>query len=326
MQIELLLLYGTAFIAILLIAEGLYFAVLGRGVGTRRNVNRRLRLLESGATRGEIMSNLRREPWDGGALGRISPEIVALGQAFDRRLSQAGLTMSVDQFMIAAAAAVFLFILAGHLFLGLGLFVSAAAALAITAAGAVCVIAARRVRRLRRFGEQLPDAIDLIVRSLEAGHPINVALGLVAQEMADPIGTEFGLTVDEVTYGLSVPEALENMSNRVAHADIRYVIVSIKIQHGTGGNLAEVLSNVARVLRERLRMVKKIKAISAEGRISAILLSCLPFFVLGGIWAFNPGYYRGVQDDPLFPAIMESGAALLLVGIGAMWRMVNIRI
>jgi tight adherence protein B len=151
-------------------------------------------------------------------------------------------------------------------------------------------------------------------------------MGLVAREMSDPIGSEFGLVVDEVTYGLSVPEALENMSVRVAHADIRYVIVSIKIQHGTGGNLAEVLANVSRVLRDRLRMFKKIKAISAEGRISAGLLSCLPFFVLGGIGVFNPEYYRGVGEDPMFPGMMGLGGGLLVAGIVVMWRMVNIRV
>ncbi|MFO0997838.1 MAG: type II secretion system F family protein [Alphaproteobacteria bacterium] len=326
MQLELFLLYGTAFIAILLIAEGLYFTFLGRGVGTRRNLNRRLQLIDSGASRDEVMSSLRREAWGGGLLSRLSPELLAFGQSIDRRLNQAGMRLSVEQMALIVAIGTLVLALAARLFLALGMVASLAGGLVAASAGAALIVTIRRARRLRRFGEQLPEAIDLIVRSLEAGHPINVALGLVASEMSDPIGTEFGLTVDEVTYGLSIPEALENMSARVAHADIRYVIVSIRIQHGTGGNLAEVLSNVSRVLRDRLRMFKKIKAISAEGRISAILLSCLPFFVLGGIWVFNPNYYRGVQDDPMFPMIMGAGAGLLLAGIVVMWRMVNIRV
>ena len=172
----------------------------------------------------------------------------------------------------------------------------------------------------------MPDALDIIVRSLHSGHPINSAIAMVAEEMPDPIGSEFGIAVDEITYGLDLRQALENMSLRIDHQDLQYIIISIKIQHGTGGNLAEVLTNVSTVIRRRFHMYRKIKAISAEGRWSAYILSALPFIVLGAITILNPAYYKGVEDDPLFPIFMIGGLVIMIFGIIVMWRLVKIRV
>ena len=114
-----------------------------------------------------------------------------------------------------------------------------------------------RANRVKKFSEQLPDALDIMVRSLQAGHPISAAMSLVSKEMSDPIGTEFGIAVDEMTYGLDMRDALESMGRRMEVQDFQYVVVSINIQHETGGNLAEVLRNLSTVIRDRFRMFKK---------------------------------------------------------------------
>ena len=183
-----------------------------------------------------------------------------------------------------------------------------------------------RTKRIKDFGEQLPDALDIMVRSLQAGHPISAAVSLVSKEMNDPIGTEFGIAVDEMTYGLDMREALYNMGRRIEIQDFQYVVVSINIQHETGGNLAEVLRNLSMVIRDRFRMFKKIRALSSEGRLSAVVLSFLPFAVGAIIFTGNPGFYLNVADDPLFLPMMGAALGLMLAGIFIMYRMVNFRV
>lgn len=184
----------------------------------------------------------------------------------------------------------------------------------------------RAAARKRKFGEQLPDALDIMVRSLRAGHPINAAMGLVAREMSDPMGTEFGIAVDEMTYGLEMDEALENLSDRVQVEDFNYVVMSIGIQRETGGNLAGVLAGLSHVIRERSRMFLKVRALSSEGRISALVLCILPFAVGGLIFAGNPKYYTEAVGDPLFLPLFGLAFLNLLLGIYMIYRMVNFRV
>ena len=190
----------------------------------------------------------------------------------------------------------------------------------------IVYLMSRKATRLRKFSEQLPDALDIMVRSLQAGHPISAAISLVCKEMEDPIGTEFGIAVDEMTYGLAIHEALENMGRRIEVQDFQYVVVSMNIQNETGGNLAEVLRNLSTVIRDRFRMFKKVRALSSEGRLSAVVLSFLPFAVGALIFVGNPGFYLSVIDDPLFLPIMGGALGLMLDGIFIMYRMVNFRI
>ena len=180
--------------------------------------------------------------------------------------------------------------------------------------------------RKRKFGQQLPDALDIMVRSLRAGHPINAAMGLVAKEMSDPMGTEFGIAVDEMTYGLEMDEALENLSDRVQVEDFNYVVMSISIQRETGGNLAGVLAGLSHVIRERARMFLKVRSLSSEGRISALVLCILPFVTAGLIFAGNPDYYTKVVGDPLFLPMASLAIVNLLLGIFIIYRMVNFRV
>lgn len=152
----------------------------------------------------------------------------------------------------------------------------------------------RRSRKMTKFGRQLPESVDLITRSLKAGHPVPVAISMVAREMPDPIGSEFGMVADEVTYGSDLVTALNHLYERVGHPDLPLLVSSVSIQSTTGGNLREILEGLSSVIRDRLKMKAKIKAISAEGRMSAIFLSAMPIILFMVLLALIPNYYGGI--------------------------------
>jgi len=184
-----------------------------------------------------------------------------------------------------------------------------------------------RRKRIARFSEQLPDAIDVIVRGVRSGYPFTVALGLVAKEMNDPIGTEFGMTSDEISFGSDMGTALDNLFHRVGHEDLLYVVMSIKIQNQTGGNLAEILSRLARLLRERAILRLKVRAISAEGRLSGIFLTAMPFVLFAVISLMKPDYFFNdvVGNHPITMPALIVGLTLLAVGNVIIYRMVNFK-
>ncbi len=157
----------------------------------------------------------------------------------------------------------------------------------------------KAAKKTAAFGAQLADAIDLITRSLKAGHPVPVAISMVAREMADPIGTEFGLVVDEVTYGSDLVTALNNLYDRVDLPDLPLLISSISIQSTTGGNLREILEGLSLVVRDRFKMKRKIRAISAEGRMSAMFLSAMPILLFFALQFIVPGYYSEIWGETL---------------------------
>jgi tight adherence protein B len=182
-----------------------------------------------------------------------------------------------------------------------------------------------RQKRIVRFTELLPDAIDVIIRGVRVGYPLPIALDLAAREMPDPIGSELGMTSDEITFGQDVRTAVENLYRRVGHEDLLFFVVAINVQNQTGGNLAEVLSRLSRLLRNRSKLRLKIRALSAEGRVSAVVLSLMPFILFGGIGLISPGYFGEIRNDPLVTPALIYGAISLLFGNMVMYRMVHFR-
>jgi tight adherence protein B len=183
-----------------------------------------------------------------------------------------------------------------------------------------------RGRRQKAFGAQFPDGLDIIVRSLRAGHPVPVALNMVAREMKDPIGSEFGIVVDEITYGSDLESALRNLYFRIGQDDLPLFVTAVAIQGSTGGNLGEILENLSGVIRQRFKMRRKIRALAAEGRASALILSSLPIAMFLIIQIIAPDFYASVWHEELTK--MALGAAGTWMGIGnfIMFRMVNFRI
>ena len=183
-----------------------------------------------------------------------------------------------------------------------------------------------RGRRRKKFSAQFPDAIDIITRSLRAGHPVPVAIGMVGREMTDPIGSEFGMVTDEVTYGADLETAIRSLFYRVGSDDLPLFVTAVAIQGTTGGNLGEILENLSRVIRERFKMRRKIKALASEGRASALILSSLPFGIFGVIFFLVPDFYGSVWGEPLTKIGLLLAGCWMGVGNFIMYRMVNFKI
>jgi tight adherence protein B len=311
----LFLIYGAIFLATILLIEGIFSMLADLKHGSRRNINRRLKLLNEGNSTESVLRTLRRDLRKG----------LLAGTELDRMIAQAGWTLSAGRFVMLLASMT--------VAIGAGLSVSGLVSPVIGATMGVLLgsvvpflhLRMTKARRLKKFSEQLPDALDIIVRSLRAGHPVAAAMSLAAKEMPDPIGSEFGITVDEMTYGLTLPDALGKMAERVDQGDLKFVVVAISIQHGSGGNLAEVLAGISAVIRARFRMKHKIRALSAEGRISAIILSVLPFLVSTAIFVLRGEYYLEHANDPRIYIAVGSGFLLMIVGMIVMYRMVRFR-
>ena len=203
--------------------------------------------------------------------------------------------------------------------------------LAAIAAFVLCMvlpIIAVRLQRTQRINElvrQLPDALDMMARGLKVGHPLQTSLASVANEMPDPIGTEFGLVVDQVSFGDELVDAFNEFADRLNQEDIHYLSTAIAIQHGTGGDLARVLTVLSRVIRERLTMRRKVKAVSAEGRLSAAILSVVPVIIFVGLNVMSPSYYGDIADEPLAKPLVVSVVGLVILNAFILRRLVAIR-
>src|SRR5262249_19474024 len=170
-----------------------------------------------------------------------------------------------------------------------------------------------------------PDSLDIIVRSLRAGHPVPVAINMVAREMKDPIGSEFGVVVDEITYGADLESALRNLYFRIGQDDLPLFVTAVAIQGSTGGNLGEILENLSGVIRERFKMRRKIRALAAEGRASALILSSLPIAMFLIIQVVAPDFYASVWNEDITKTALAIAGAWMGVGNLIMFKMVNFR-
>jgi tight adherence protein B len=188
------------------------------------------------------------------------------------------------------------------------------------------VLKFKRSRRQKKFGAQFADALDIIVRSLRAGHPVPISINMVAREMADPIGSEFGIVGDEITYGADLETGMRNLYFRIGQDDLPLFVTAVAIQSSTGGNLGEILENLSAVIRQRFKMRRKIRALASEGRASAMILSSLPILMFLVIQIITPDFYASVWHEDLTKICLAGAAAWMAIGNLIMFRMVNFRI
>ena len=181
-------------------------------------------------------------------------------------------------------------------------------------------------RTRKKMQEQFPVAVDVFVRGLRAGHPIAAALDLLTAEMPDPMGSQFGLVVDEVTYGADLRDALQAMANRWDLDEMRMFVVSLSVQNETGGNLAEILENLSTVIRERASMMMKVRALSSEGRMTGVMLTGLPIFAFTTLFIANPAFYLDVSDDPAFLPGFIGLVLLYIIGFVSIRRLVDLKV
>jgi len=300
-------------------AEGAYLLLYTKA-SYRKNINRRLKVMDTKTDRESVLVQLRRERGLTSG-GDYRLPLINLNQL----LLQSGLSIGFSRLMLIVAV---LMVVA---FAGTMVFDGNAshAFLASLFCGLVLpvlVLKFLRGRRQKKFAAQFPDGIDIIVRSLRAGHPVPVAITMVAREMADPIGTEFGIVTDEVTYGADLETAMRNLYFRVGTDDLPLFVTAVAIQGSTGGNLGEILENLSRVIRERFKMRRKIRSLAAEGRASAMILSSLPIAMFLVIFFLVPDFYASVWDQSLTKIGLGLAACWMGIGNFVMYRLVNFRI
>lgn len=306
-------------VTVFLVFEAGYL-VISKRRSYKGRVNRRLKIFADADSQQDVLQILRRER------GLTSEGKYRLPLIwFNRLLTQSGLGVSATRLLTMAAIPAMAAFVGVYVFTHI-LLASFGAALGIAFLLPVFIMLFLRRKRRGKFEALLPDAVDVLVRSLRAGHPLPVAISMVGREMPDPIGTEFGMTADEMTYGLDLEASMNNMSSRVGQDDLALLVVAISIQAKTGGNLAEILANLSKVLRARFKMRRRVKAVSAEGRVSAIGLSALPFIVFGLVNFMVPGFYGDVWGEPITKQILGFAVGLMSVGNMIMFRMVNFRI
>ncbi len=184
----------------------------------------------------------------------------------------------------------------------------------------------KRKKRFASFQRQLPEALDLMARALRAGHAFSVGMKMVGDEFPDPVGPEFARTVEEISFGIDVPEALGNLTTRVECADLKFFVTALSVQRETGGNLAEIIEAISRLIRQRYELLGRVQALSAEGKISAYILIALPFVMAGVLWTLNEEYMTLLFEDPLGHIMMGGGAFMMLLGAFVMKNMIQIKV
>ena len=186
------------------------------------------------------------------------------------------------------------------------------------------VIAWKRSKRLRKFEEHLPEALDLLGRAVRAGHSFTTGLELIAQECAEPIAGEFRATFEEQNLGLPLRESLLNLTERVPLVDVRMLVTALLIQRDTGGNLAEILDELSRVIRERFRIYRDVGVKTAQGKLTAAILIALPLIMLAAMGSLNPSYIRVLFDDPTGRILLMGAAGMQFFGSLILWKIVHI--
>lgn len=311
-----LLLFAGVFLGVLLAFEGIR-QLLSRRETAREATSRRMRLINAGVAAEEVLRILNppvQKNWLGG-----TPFVHDLPLL----LRQAGVRLGAGRFLALCMLGSLPLAAAGTFLLPPLLTVPVA--VLATVLLAVAVLRQVSARRLARLTAQLPDALDLMARGLKVGHPLNATIASVAENMPDPIATEFGILVDQVSFGEEIVDAFRGLASRIDTEDFNQLSAAVAIQHGTGGNLARVLRVLADVIRKRAIMKRKIHALSSEGRISAQILSVIPVAIFGASSILSPQYYWDVADDPLFKPIAIVTILLVIANALVLRKLVSFK-
>ncbi|MFN3292235.1 MAG: type II secretion system F family protein [Gemmobacter sp.] len=315
------LIYGLVALGVFLLVEGIYLTVFGKSISLDRKVNRRLALLEKGGNREQVLEQLRKEMSQ-----HMKSRGIPLYSVLAAKAQKANIAFS-PQALVG--------IMVGMSLLAyLGLTVGTEAEPAVRALVSVVIgfggvyvwVNKKAKKRLDLLEEQLPDAVELMVRSLRVGHPFSSAIGIVAKEVPDPLGTEFGVISDEAAYGRDISESLKALAERMDMQDLRFLAVAVSIQQQSGGNLAEVLDGLAKVIRSRFKLFRRVKAITAEAKWSGMFLSGFPIVAMVLIQVLKPDYYDDVKETAYFIPTALVVATFLVINVIYMKIMVNIKV
>ncbi|QJD90790.1 type II secretion system F family protein [Duganella dendranthematis] len=313
------------FAAVILMLEGAWLWWSGAHGGAARRIAKRLRLMAATGQGGiERVDILKRRAYSSHpALDRQLRRIARLA-ALDRLLMQAGVRWSVAQFLGGSLVMMVVGLLLSQLVAMP--FLLAAGVLAAATALPWLLLMRIRGARLRKLEQQLPEAADFLGRALRAGHSFANVMQMVGEELPDPIASEFKFAYEEINYGVPMNEALHNLALRVPLTDLRYLVIAVLIQRESGGNLAEVLGNISRLIRSRLKLLAQVRVMSAEGRMSAWVLGVLPLGVMLLMVISNPAYVRLLWTDPIGVKLMWYAFGVAVFGVLWMRKLIRIRI
>ena len=313
------------FAAVILGIEGAYLWWMSTYGSAAQRVARRLQLMSGSPGRSaEHISILKQRRFSRYDMTDRLLHRIPLAHRIDQLLIQSGMKWSVGIFLLWSGAALLA-----------GLLVTASWPLPLALRSAVALLFAliplvlvrrERTRRLVRIESQLPDAADFIARALRAGHSFTNVLQIVGNELAEPLSGEFRIVREEINYGVSLGEALHNMAARIPLTDLRYLIIAVLIQRETGGNLAEILSNISHIIRARLKLLAQVRVLSAEGRMSAWILGLLPFALSGMMLLINPDYIKVLWTDPIGIKLLCIASGMIVVGVVWLRKVIRIRV
>ena len=323
-----LVFYGFAvllFAACILMVEGAWLWWSGTHGSAARRINRRLRLMAArGEAGGERISILKQRRYARApGLERLLRRVPQAAQ-LDHLLLQSGLSWSVAQFIGVTGA---LLLAALLLLAAWSMPLPGALLLLSCAVSGPCLLVLRaRAARLKKIEAQLPEAADFLARALRAGHSFSNVLQMVGDELNEPISGEFKMAHEEINYGVPMNEALQNLAARIPLTDLRYLVIAVLVQRESGGNLAEVLVSIARIIRARLKLLGQVRVLSAEGRMSAWVLGLMPVVMIGVMALVNPQYIRLLWTDPSGIKLLWYAAGMVALGVVWMRKVIRIRI
>jgi tight adherence protein B len=313
------------FVAVLLLLEALYLIWKSYKGPEAKKLEKRLRAL-SASHDATAQAQLLKE--------RMLSEVPAFqrllfsiprAHSLDKFILQSGLNWTVSKLLLSCAGfgVIGLVLMTGMAHQPILLSVAAAAALA---ALPLLYLQHKRSGRLDKLERQLPDALDLVTRALRSGHSFSSGLQMIGEEMAEPIANEFRIVSDEVNFGVSLQQALTNLSERVPLTDLRYFVVAVLVQRDSGGNLTEVLGNLSRLVRERLKLYGKVRVLSSEGRLSAWIVGSMPFALAGVMNLVNPSFMSPLWKDPIGISIIKYMLILMAFGVLILRKIIKIRV
>jgi tight adherence protein B len=313
--------YILIFVAVVVIVEGIYLTAFGKSISLNNRLSRRMALLEKNSNREQVLEQLRKEMNQ-----HLNSKNIPLYSVFAKKAQRANIAFSPKQLIgIMGVVSVIAFLM-------LTIFTPAEPAIRVVlgvvmgVGGVYNWVHRKAKKRMSLLEEQLPDSIELMVRSLRVGHPFATAIGIVAKEIPDPLGTEFGVIADESAYGREVTESLKAFAERMDSQDLRFLAVAVSIQQQSGGNLAEILDGLSKVIRARFKLFRRVAAITAEAKWSGMFLSGFPIAALILINVVKPDYYDDVRETAAFIPAALFVVVFLILNIIFMKVMTNIKV
>jgi len=315
----------AVFLFTIAVVETLYLMWTESRFPEKFRVKRRLMSISAGGRRGQQALSLYKDRVlkNAGAWERFVLSLPRIS-SLDRMLLQAKVNLSASSFILLSITLALGGFVVGHLLLSRE---STAVGLGLLLLVAPVLVLQRKVHAtVHHFEEQLPEALDLMGRALRSGHALTAGFEMVGEEFPAPIGAEFAATVDEINLGLTFHEALENLCDRMPSRDLRYFTVAVLVQKETGGNIAELFDTISRLVRERSQFRRQLKALTAEGRLSALILVLLPIAMFTYIYFMNHDYIALLWTEKIGRYLLAGAGVLQLVGIALIRKIVRVEI